>query len=61
MFGGHPLSHDPARIPQVAMIHKFRTCESTEKQHVLPFGRAVQQATEIRITVTACLSSALSG
>jgi hypothetical protein len=44
MFGGHPLSHDPARIPQVAMIHKFRIGESTEKQHVLPFGRAAQQA-----------------
>jgi hypothetical protein len=42
--GGHPLSHDPARIPQVAMIHKFRIGESTEKQHVLPFGRAAQQA-----------------
>jgi hypothetical protein len=61
MFGGHLLSHDPARIPQVAMIHKFRIGESTEKQHVLPFGRAAQRATEIRIAVRSCLFSALSG
>jgi hypothetical protein len=40
MFGGHPLSHNLGRTPQVAMIHKFRIGESTEKQHVLPLGRA---------------------
>jgi hypothetical protein len=43
MFGGHPLSHNPARTPQVAMIHKFRIGERTEKQHVLLLGRAAQQ------------------
>jgi hypothetical protein len=59
MFGGHPLSLNPARTPQVAMIHKFRIGESTEKQHVLPFGRAAQPATEIRIAASARLPSAL--
>jgi hypothetical protein len=44
MFGGHPLSYNPGRMPHVAMIHKFRIGESTEKQHVLPFGRAAQLA-----------------
>jgi hypothetical protein len=43
MFGGHPLSHNPGRTPQVAMIHKFRNGESTEKQHVLLFARAAQR------------------
>src|SRR5260370_26770945 len=43
------LSHNPGRIPHVAMIHKFRIGESTEKQHALPFARAAQLATEIRI------------
>jgi len=61
MFGGHPLSHNPGRTPQVAMIHKFRIGESTEKQHALPYARAAQSASEIRIAVMACLSSALSG
>jgi hypothetical protein len=44
MFGGHPFGHNPGRTPQVAMIHKFRIGESTEKQHGLPFGRAAQLA-----------------
>jgi hypothetical protein len=61
MFGRHPLSHNPGRTPQVAMIHKFRIGESAEKRHALPFARAAQPASEIRIAVTARLFSALSG
>jgi hypothetical protein len=62
---GHRLTHNPGRMPQVAMIHKLRIGESTEKQHVLPFGRATRQNAN-RSEIGAYLprwrpSSALSG
>jgi hypothetical protein len=61
MFGGHPLSHNPGRTPQVAMIHKFRIGESAEKRHALPFARAVQPAVGNSNRRAARLFSALSG
>jgi hypothetical protein len=54
-----PFSHNPGPAPQVAMIHKFRIGESTEKRHVLPFRRATRRKGEFISKVMAGLVPAI--